>query len=331
MAQFGDGEEGAQEFQFHRIFDSFWRSNRSKHSFYLSMCERFNEAIYSIVPEPRLDATSFRIAVTALDSQHGDAARHRALIADAAFQKVQLVVFPQLSIGVPDDASRAESFDGPSIRAIAAAVDDTGVAAGVGWIERTEDGRLYDSYAMLFPGGAHVRHRKLHASHRGLHSGERFTVFDAPFCARIGILIGDDNDVVENVRMTALLGATLLIAPMRGDRTHRGMLAARAADNGMFIACSHTSGDEALIAGPDGRVLARRASGNDHLVVADVRPSLAEASAGRKALAARRPDLYEPLARQGNAYPLAIEPERAMPRGSLSLSFAVVGRHRVMR
>jgi len=62
-----------------------------------------------------------------------------------------------------------------------------------------------------------------------------------------------------------------------------------------------------------------------------VRPSLAEASAGRKALAARRPDLYEPLARQGNAYPLAIEPERAMPRGSLSLSFAVVGRHRVMR
>jgi len=277
-----------------------------------------------------LDATSFRIAVSTLVSQ-GDAARHCALIADAACQGVQLVLFPQLSIGVADDASRAESFDGPSIRAIAAAVDGTGVAAGVGWIERTEDARLYDSYAILFPGGARVRHRKLHASHRGLHSGERFTVFDAPLGARIGILIGDDNDVVENVRMTALMGATLLIAPMRGDRTQRATLAARAADNGMFIACSHTSGDEALIAGPDGRVLARRTSEDGGLIVADVKPSLAEASAGRRALSARRPDLYEPLARQGNAYPLRIEPERAMSRGSLPLSFAVVGRHRVLR
>lgn len=295
------------------------------------MCERFNEAIYSIVPEPRLDATSFRIAVTALDSPHGDAARHRALIADAAFQKVQLVVFPQLSIGVPDDASRAESFDGPSIRAIAAAVDDTGVAAGVGWIERTEDGRLFDSYAICFPGGMRVRHRKLHAAQRRLHGGDRFTVLDAPFGAPIGILIGEDNDVVENVRMTALMGATLLIAPMRGDRSHRATLAARAADNGMYIAYSHTAGEESMIVGPDGRVLACRASAHDGLIVADVNPSLAEASTGHQALAARRPDLYAPLARRGNGYPLTPEPERARPRGSLPLSFAVIGRHRAMR
>ncbi|WP_250512740.1 nitrilase-related carbon-nitrogen hydrolase [Caballeronia sp. INDeC2] len=282
-----------------------------------------------------MNAASFRIAVTVLDSQHADAARHCAPIAgklaEAACQDVQLVVFPQLSIRAADDLSRAESFDGPSIRAIAAAVDDTGVAAGVGWIERTEDKRLYDSYAILFPGGARVRHRKLHASHRGLQSGERFTVFDSPFGARIGILIGDDNDVVENVRMTALMGATLLIAPMRDQRTQRATLAARAADNGMYIACSHASSDEALIAGPDGRMLARRASANSGLIVADVQPSLAATSAGRRALSARRPELYEPLARQGIAYPLTIEPERATPRGSLPLSFAVVGRHRVMR
>ncbi|KXU92691.1 carbon-nitrogen hydrolase [Caballeronia megalochromosomata] len=275
-----------------------------------------------------MDITSFRIAVIALESQPALIA---GTLADAASQGVQLAVFPQSSIGAPDDLSRAEPFDGPSIRAIAAAVDDTGVAAGVGWIERTEDGRFYDSYAMLFPGGARVRHRKLHASQRGLHGGNRFTVFEAPFGVRIGILIGDDNDVVENVRMTALMGATLLIAPMRGDRSHRAPLAARAADNGMFIACSHPSCDEALIAGPDGRVLARHASAKGGLIVAEVKPALAEASIGRKALSARRPDLYEPLARAGNAYPLRIEAERAMPRGSLPLSFAMVGRNRVMR
>ncbi|SAK79718.1 hypothetical protein AWB75_04859 [Caballeronia catudaia] len=148
---------------------------------------------------------------------------------------------------------------------------------------------------------------------------------------RLGILIGEDNDVVENVRMTALMGATLLIAPMRGDRSRRATLAARAADNGMYIAYAHTSSDQAMIVGPDGRVLARHSRANDGLIVARVLPSLAEASSARQALAARRPDLYAPLAHRGNAYPLAMETERPAPRGALPLSFAIVGRNRVMR
>jgi predicted amidohydrolase len=280
-----------------------------------------------------LDATSFRIAVIAPESRHGDAARNCALIAgklaDAARQGVRLAVFPPSSIGGPDDDASAEPFDGPFIRAIAAAVDETGVAAGVGWIERTEDGRRYDSYAICFPGGARVRHRMLRPAHRGLHIGNRFTVFAAPGGVRIGILIGADNDVVENVRTTALMGATLLIAPMRGDHSPRATLAVRAADNGVYIACSHASGEQALIVGPDGRVLARNANARDGMIVANVRPSVAEASAGQRARAARRPDLYGPLTRQGDAYPIAPETERTMPRGSLPLSFAVVGRHRV--
>lgn len=299
------------------------------------MCERFNEVLYSDLPEPRLDASSFRVAVIALESQHGDAARNCSRmvdrLAEAAARGVQLAVFPQSSVSGPHADTLAEPFDGPSINSIAAAVDRTGVAAGVGWIERTEDGRLYESYAICLPNGTRVRHRKLHATHRALHGGSRFTVFDAPFGARIGILIGDDNDVVENVRMTALMGATLLIAPMNGGASRRATLAARAADNGMYIAYSHPSGDEAMIVGPDGRVLARHATAQDGLIVAQVKPALAEASIGRRALAARRPDLYEPLARQGNAYPLATEPERATARGSLPISFAIVGRNRAMR
>ncbi|SAL19637.1 carbon-nitrogen hydrolase [Caballeronia peredens] len=280
-----------------------------------------------------MDATSFRVAVMAFESQPGDAVRHCALVAaelsGAARLGVQLALFPQACIGGHDTA-RAEAFDGPSIDAIAAAVEQTGVAAGVGWIERTGDGRLYDSYAVCFPGGARVRHRKLHSTQRGLHGGNRFTVFDTPFGMRIGILIGDDNDVVENVRMTALMGATLLIAPMSRAASRRATLAARAADNGMYIAYAHPSSDEAMIVGPDGRVLARHATAQDGLIGAQVKPALAEASAGRRALAARRPDLYEPLARQGNVYPLAIDTERAQARGALALSFAIVGRNRVM-
>lgn len=282
-----------------------------------------------------MDATSFRVAVIALDARHGDASGNCARIAarldEAARQGVQLAVFPQSSISAPDGDAPAELFDGPSINAIAAAVDETGVAAGVGWSERTEDGRRYDSYAVCFPGGARTRHRKLHATHRGLNSGSRFTVFDTPFGARIGILIGGDNDVVENVRMTALMGATLLIAPVSETATRRATLAARAADNGMYIAWSHASDDESMIVGPDGRVVARHADGNDGFIVADVKPSLAEASRGRQALAARRPELYGPLTREGYAYPLSPDAERAMPRGSLPLSFAMVARSRLMR
>ncbi|SAK52530.1 nitrilase-related carbon-nitrogen hydrolase [Caballeronia ptereochthonis] len=282
-----------------------------------------------------MDATSFRVAVIAPESRHGDAACNCALVTEklsqAARSGVQLAVFPQSCISGPDDETLAEPFDGPSIDAIAAAVDKTGVAAGVGWIERTGDGRLHDSYAVCFPGGPRVRHRKLHATHRGLHGGNRFTVFDAPFGVRIGILIGGDNDVVENVRMTALMGATLLIAPMSGAASRRAPLVARAADNGMYIAYSHPSSDEAMIVGPDGRVLARGSTAHGGLIVAQVKPALAEASMGRRALAARRPDLYEPLARQGSAYPLAAEPERVTSRGALPLSFAIVGRNRVVR
>jgi predicted amidohydrolase len=299
------------------------------------MRERFNEVIYSDLPEPRLDSSSFRVGVLALESQHGDAGRNCSRIAErlaeAAASGVQLAVFPQSSVSGLHADTRAESFDGPSINAIAVAAAKTGVAAGVGWIERTDDGRLYESYAILFPNGARVRHRKLHATHRALHGGSRFTVFDAPFGARIGILIGDDNDVVENVRMTALMGATLLVAPMNSGALRRATLAARAADNGIYIAYSHPSSDESMIVGPDGRVLARHATAHDGLIVTQVKPALAEASIGRSALAARRPDLYEPLARQGHAYPLTSEPERATARGSVPISFAVVGRNRAMR
>ncbi|BAN22767.1 nitrilase-related carbon-nitrogen hydrolase [Caballeronia insecticola] len=278
-----------------------------------------------------MDATSFRVAVIAFESQPGDAARNCVLIADelarAATLGVQLAVFPQSCIGGHDTA-HAEAFDGPSIDAIAAAVDKTGVAAGVGWIERAADGRLYDSYAVCFARGARVRHRKLHATHGALHGGNRFTVFDTPFGVRVGILIGGDNDVVENVRMTALMGATLLIAPMSRAASRRATLAARAADNGMYIAYAHPSCDESMIVGPDGRVLARSNGARDGCIVAQVKPALAEANSGRRALAARRPDLYEPLTRQGHAFPLAIETERVQARGALPLSFAIVGRNR---
>jgi hypothetical protein len=78
-------------------------------------------------------------------------------------------------------------------------------------------------YAVCLPGGVRHCHRKLHAfEHRRIVSGDRFTVFDTAWGVRVGVLIGGDAYLVENVRMTALMGATLLVAPHRSYSAQRG-------------------------------------------------------------------------------------------------------------
>jgi predicted amidohydrolase len=84
---------------------------------------------------------------------------------------------------------------------------------GVGLVERSGD-RLYNTYVVALPDGQWHRHRKLHAFESPhISSGDAFTVFDTPLGVRIGVLICYDNNIVENVRATALLGCDILMAP----------------------------------------------------------------------------------------------------------------------
>jgi predicted amidohydrolase len=46
-----------------------------------------------------------------------------------------------------------------------------------------------------------------------MDSGDEYTVFDTLQGVRVGILICYDNNIFENVRATALLGAEILLAP----------------------------------------------------------------------------------------------------------------------
>ncbi len=58
------------------------------------------------------------------------------------------------------------------------------------------------------------RHRKLLAfENDSIASGIEFTVFDTPDGFRAGVLICYDLNVIENVRITALMGAEVLLAP----------------------------------------------------------------------------------------------------------------------
>jgi predicted amidohydrolase len=64
------------------------------------------------------------------------------------------------------------------------------------------------------PDGSLARHRKIHCFvSEYMESGRDITVFDTPLGIRVGVLICYDNNIIENVRLTALAGAEVLLAP----------------------------------------------------------------------------------------------------------------------
>jgi predicted amidohydrolase len=153
----------------------------------------------------------------------------RRLAQEAVADGAQLVIFPEMCLigywylrrrSVDELRALSEPADGPHIRAVKALAQELGVGIGVGFLERVGD-QLFNSYALCMPDGDLHVHRKLHAfEHEAVSSGSGYTVFDTPWGVRMGILICWDNNLVENVRATALLGATVLIAPHQTGGTN---------------------------------------------------------------------------------------------------------------
>jgi (R)-amidase len=170
---------------------------------------------------------SLRVSSVQFQHRAGDKAYNLARIADfterALQQGSQLVAFPEMCItgywhvpklDRPGLDALAEPLTGPSITYISGLAGQHGIAIGAGFIELGQDGAFYNSYAVAMPDGQIHCHRKLHAwEHKLFTSGNRFTVFDTPWGIRAGILICWDNNLIENARATALLGAEILIAP----------------------------------------------------------------------------------------------------------------------
>jgi predicted amidohydrolase len=170
----------------------------------------------------------------------------RRFAARAAGQGVQLLVFPECCItgywflrkvSREQLAQLAEPVNGPSSAALLELSRRYGMTIGAGFIEAGED-RYYNTYVVAMPDGGIRRHRKLHAFENDhIASGSEFTVFDTPHGFRAGVLICYDLNLLENVRITALLGAEVLLAPHQtgGCRTHNphlmGLIDRRVWDN----------------------------------------------------------------------------------------------------
>ncbi|HEX2750844.1 MAG TPA: nitrilase-related carbon-nitrogen hydrolase [Verrucomicrobiales bacterium] len=177
----------------------------------------------SAAPSARL----LRAAVVQMESLPGDKDANFAVMEDlaarAAAQGAKLVVFPECCVSgywfirhlTPEAlAALAEPIPGPSAERLLAIARRHGISIGAGWVETGENGVFHNSYVVALPDGTFHRHRKLHAfEHALVQGGSEITVFDLPGGFRAGLLICYDCNLIENVRLTALRGAEVLIAP----------------------------------------------------------------------------------------------------------------------
>ncbi len=102
---------------------------------------------------------------------------------------------------------------GPSLDALVQIARENDVAVLAGLFERDSEDKIYNTYVCVDGSGLLAKFRKLHPFiSKYLSPGNEYVVFDL-LGWKCGILICYDNNVVENVRATALLGAEIIFMP----------------------------------------------------------------------------------------------------------------------
>jgi len=270
--------------------------------------------------------STIRVACQQLAPVIGELEANRAAalaaIEAAAGAGAQVVVLPELvSSGYAfEDAAEAralaEPADGPTLAGWAAAAAAHGLVIAGGFPELGEAGRLYNSAALVGPGGVRVVYRKAHLWDRELLF---FTPGDEPppvidtLHGRIGLLVCYDLEFPEWTRTAALRGAELLCVPTNwplvprpeGERPMEVLRAmVTAATNRMVVAACDRCGSErgvdwvagSAIAAPAGWLLAGPpAAPEPTLLIADVDLAASRDKAlgpRNDVLADRRPALY---------------------------------------
>lgn len=168
-----------------------------------------------------------RIAAAQFENASGD--KHvnletiRVITAQAATVGANVVAFHECSVTGYTFARRlsheqllelAEPIpEGKSVQQLIAMAGEYKIAILAGLFERDQQGRLFKAQVCVTGSGLVAKHRKLHPFiNPHLLPGDRYTIFDLNGW-KCGILICYDNNIVENVRATALLGAQIIFMP----------------------------------------------------------------------------------------------------------------------
>ncbi|HEU5051763.1 MAG TPA: nitrilase family protein [Hanamia sp.] len=170
---------------------------------------------------------TLKIAVAQFQPKDGDKDYNLSVIdkltAKAKEGGAEVVSFHEMSITAYTffkDLSREEvkSYaekvpDGKSTKRLIeiAAKYDVTVLAGL--VEIDDEDKLYNTYICADKNGLKAKYRKIHPFiSKYLSPGTEYVVFNIKDW-KCGILICYDNNVVENVRATSLLGAEIIFAP----------------------------------------------------------------------------------------------------------------------
>ncbi len=102
---------------------------------------------------------------------------------------------------------------GESIEKLRAIAERHNIAILAGLFEKDDQDKLYKAYVCVDKTGLLAKYRKLHPFiNPHITPGNAYCVFDL-YGWRCGILICYDNNIVENVRATKLLGADVIFMP----------------------------------------------------------------------------------------------------------------------
>lgn len=168
-----------------------------------------------------------RIATAQFEHKSGDKVHNLqtidALCKRAAEQGASAVAFHECSItgysfarhlskeGLLEIAEYIPAGKSIGMLAEIAARYDIAILAGL--FEKDKEDKIYKAYVCVDRNGLVAKHRKLHPFiHPSITPGDGYTTFD--LCGwKCGILICYDNNIVENVRATSLLGADIIFMP----------------------------------------------------------------------------------------------------------------------
>jgi predicted amidohydrolase len=103
--------------------------------------------------------------------------------------------------------------DGPSVSALIDMAARYNVTIMAGLFEKDLQDNMYKAYVCVDGNGLVAKHRKLHPFiNPALLPGDTYTVFEIKGW-KCGMLICYDNNIIENVRATTLLGAEIIFMP----------------------------------------------------------------------------------------------------------------------
>jgi Predicted amidohydrolase len=103
--------------------------------------------------------------------------------------------------------------NGPSVAALIGFAKKYGIVILAGLFEKDKNNELYKAYVCVDGNGLISSHRKLHPFiNPYIKPGSAYTVFELQGW-KCGILICYDNNIIENVRATRLLGAQVIFMP----------------------------------------------------------------------------------------------------------------------